>query len=236
MTEIVEGIARRLAKFYEDGVELMEIHTPKSGSGALPFVNGRRVPIVLVMGDSTYSAGLRATPRNPYVWICPDLRDAEGRKIRLADILGAAKVEKNQKIWMLVDGSEVRISLPRGEAAARLFPEEVEPETEYAEGATTLIQVTRYERDPAARTACIAHHGTRCLVCGIDFGSVYGEIGVGFIHVHHLVPLAIVSAEYVVDPVKDLAPVCPNCHAMLHRKSPPFSINELKLLMGDLGK
>jgi 5-methylcytosine-specific restriction protein A len=33
--------------------------------------------------------------------------------------------------------------------------------------------------------------------------------------------------NYIVDPVKDLEPVCPNCHAMLHRKDPPYSIEEL---------
>ena len=36
------------------------------------------------------------------------------------------------------------------------------------------------------------------------------------IHVHHIVPVSEIGEEYVVDPVKDLIPVCPNCHMVLH--------------------
>ena len=31
-----------------------------------------------------------------------------------------------------------------------------------------------------------------------------------------------------VDPVKDLRPVCPNCHAMLHKQTPALNIEKLK--------
>jgi 5-methylcytosine-specific restriction protein A len=31
-----------------------------------------------------------------------------------------------------------------------------------------------------------------------------------------------------VDPLNHLCPVCPNCHAMLHKRTPPLSIDELK--------
>lgn len=60
--------------------------------------------------------------------------------------------------------------------------------------------------------------------------KVYGEIGRGFIHVHHKVPLSSIGKEYELDPIKDLVPVCPNCHAMLHRKEPPYDVNDLKEL------
>lgn len=96
----------------------------------------------------------------------------------------------------------------------------------YSEGALKVIKVNAYERDRKARQACINFHGTDCKVCGLDFGSRYGEIGAGFIHVHHLVPLASIGAEYEVDPVKDLVPVCPNCHAMLHLGA--SSVSDLK--------
>jgi 5-methylcytosine-specific restriction protein A len=42
------------------------------------------------------------------------------------------------------------------------------------------------------------------------------------------VPISDVGEEYVVDPIRDLTPVCPNCHAMLHRQTPPLTIEELK--------
>ena len=59
---------------------------------------------------------------------------------------------------------------------------------------------------------------------------VYGERGVGFIHVHHLKPLSEISKEYEVDPIGDLRPLCPNCHAMIHRR-PEMGIEELKELI-----
>ena len=49
----------------------------------------------------------------------------------------------------------------------------------------------------------------------------------GFTHVHHLSPLSIVGADNQVDPIDDLRPVCPNCHAVLHRREPPYSLDEV---------
>lgn len=106
------------------------------------------------------------------------------------------------------------------------------PEIVY-EGAKKEIIVNRYERSHEAREKCIATHGCKCAVCGIDFERVYGEMGRGFIHVHHIVPLSSIGKEYELNPVKDLVPVCPNCHAMLHRKDPPYKIEELKNIMSE---
>lgn len=100
------------------------------------------------------------------------------------------------------------------------------PETVY-EGAKKVITVNSYERNREARNMCIAVHGCKCAVCGMNFEDVYGELGRGFIHVHHVVPISSIGKEYELKPAKDLIPVCPNCHAMLHRKDPPYTINEL---------
>lgn len=109
-----------------------------------------------------------------------------------------------------------------------LYPDEVTAPGRFAEGATHSVFVNLYERNPAARGGCIAHYGARCQVCDLDFGVRYGVIGAGFIHVHHLKQLSEVGEEYLVDPVLDLRPVCPNCHAMLHQQHPPLTIEELK--------
>jgi len=106
----------------------------------------------------------------------------------------------------------------------------------YVEGAVESVIVNAYERDQVARQACIFHYGTRCQVCRFDFGERYGEVGKGFIHVHHLIPLSEIRAQYRVDPVDDLRPVCPNCHAMLHRTSPPLKIDELRARLGGTKK
>jgi 5-methylcytosine-specific restriction protein A len=88
--------------------------------------------------------------------------------------------------------------------------------------------VNKYERDPRARQLCLNHYGYCCSVCGLDFSERYGELGAGFIHVHHLKELSAVGQGYNVDPVADLRPVCPNCHAMLHKVSPAMPVEELK--------
>lgn len=109
--------------------------------------------------------------------------------------------------------------------------DEIEDSEGYIEGALKKVFVNRYERDGNAREKCIAAHGCKCAVCGLDFEKMYGEIGRGFIHVHHIVPISSIGEEYQIDPVKDLIPVCPNCHAMLHRQEPPFSVDGLKKML-----
>lgn len=106
-----------------------------------------------------------------------------------------------------------------GEAHPERPAEELPPGQTFPEGAAQKVLVNRYERNPAARAACIAHHGCRCVVCGFDFEAVYGELGKGFIHVHHVVPLGTIKEDYDVNPVTDMVPVCPNCHAMIHHRS-----------------
>lgn len=99
------------------------------------------------------------------------------------------------------------------------------------EGSRISVQVSRIERNPAARRKCITLFGTACCVCGLDFERVYGQIGSGFIHVHHLNPLASARGRRTVNPRSDLRPVCPNCHEMLHRRNPPFGIDEMKSML-----
>jgi 5-methylcytosine-specific restriction protein A len=99
------------------------------------------------------------------------------------------------------------------------------------EGSKKLVSSHRYERNLKARDKCIKHYGTQCQICGFDFAERYGSIGKGFIHVHHLIPLSMRNEEYELDPIRDLLPVCPNCHAMFHRRTPPYSITELREIM-----
>ncbi len=104
-------------------------------------------------------------------------------------------------------------------------------ETGSPEGARSSVLANRYERSNTNRLRCIAIHGTCCAACGIDLGKTYGELGSGFIHVHHVTPVSLIGEGYVVDPATDLVPVCPNCHAMLHRRSPPLQVKELRSIL-----
>lgn len=99
------------------------------------------------------------------------------------------------------------------------------------EGALMGIQVNRYERSPANRATCIAHFGTICQACGFDFLKVYGELGEGFIEVHHRIPVSRMGPDYFVNPLSDLVPLCSNCHSMVHKCNPPMPVENLSALI-----
>jgi 5-methylcytosine-specific restriction protein A len=107
-----------------------------------------------------------------------------------------------------------------------------------AEGEGTRHQVlsVRYERNPINRELCLSYYGYQCRICGLDFRSKYGPIGQDFIHVHHIIPVSKIGKDYKINPIKDLIPVCPNCHAMLHRQNPPFEPDQLKKLIDEMKK
>lgn len=112
-----------------------------------------------------------------------------------------------------------------------LLPEEVIEVPKLFEGAVQQVLVNAFERNQAARKKCISVHGTTCCICGFRFGAMYGPDAEGYIHVHHIKPLSEVRNEYVVDPVRDLRPVCPNCHAVLHLGGGCRSIEEVRQLL-----
>lgn len=101
----------------------------------------------------------------------------------------------------------------------------------YSEGAQENITLSKYERNKKARAACLAYHGTACVICGTDFEKAYGPEFAGKIEVHHIVPISQISEEYEVDPINDLVPVCPNCHTAIHsKKNGVYTIEEMKQL------
>ena len=112
-----------------------------------------------------------------------------------------------------------------------VYPDEVDIEIEYSEGKTKKVLVNSYERNPVARKKCIEHFGLNCQVCDFNFKEKFGDLGKDFIHVHHKIDIATIGNEYSVNPLTDLIPVCPNCHSMLHKRKPAYSISELKAMM-----
>lgn len=108
-------------------------------------------------------------------------------------------------------------------------PGEISDLDRVPEGAVTKVLVNSYERSPVARSRCIAAWGTTCNNFNFNFEARYGDLGRGSIHIHHLRELASVGGDHDVDPVADLRPVCPNCHAMLHRRKPAYTIEELRV-------
>lgn len=96
------------------------------------------------------------------------------------------------------------------------------------EGTPAEMRSIRYERNPINRQLCLHRKGYNCAVCGMNFYDIYGEIGYHYIEVHHTTPVSAMKPRYVFDVDRDLVPLCPNCHAMVHRKNPPYTVNELK--------
>ena len=95
-------------------------------------------------------------------------------------------------------------------------------EYKHLEGKVSHVTHDVYERNPVNRELCLSANGYSCNICGFDFEKKYGLLGHGFIHVHHIEMVADYGGEKYINPITDMIPVCPNCHAMLHRKRPPL--------------
>jgi 5-methylcytosine-specific restriction protein A len=98
----------------------------------------------------------------------------------------------------------------------------------FPEGAVETVIVNRYERDSRNRAIAIRENGLNCAVCAFNFAEFYGPLGIGFIVVHHVVPVSQLGPDYVINPTTDLVCICANCHAMVHRSNPPLSVSELR--------
>ena len=109
------------------------------------------------------------------------------------------------------------------------FPESLNHSSEIYEGLKKQVSVNKYERSSVARKKCVEVHGFTCKICRFDFEKVYGELGKEFIHVHHVTPIHTIGKNYKINYIEDLIPVCPNCHAMLHRtmNGKQYSVQEL---------
>lgn len=134
---------------------------------------------------------------------------------------------KIETLWREMTGSDVT-NLSRNEVG---IEEIVYPER-YTEGALTQITVNKYERNVKARKACLEKYGYICRVCNENLADKYGELGKEFIHIHHIVPLNEIKREYKINPITDLIPLCPNCHAIIHRKTPAYTPDELRSILG----
>lgn len=125
---------------------------------------------------------------------------------------------------------------PRSVLRRHLYPDELDLNTKYVEGTPKQVLVNSYERNAKARKECIRVYGARRIVCKLVMGDRYGMVGKDFIHVHHLRPLARTKGKYVLDPKTDLVPVCPNCHAMLHRPLIMLTPKQLQVKLVRAGK
>lgn len=92
----------------------------------------------------------------------------------------------------------------------------------FPEGAAHHRYIVHRHRERRLRKAKIAEVLKRkgrlaCEVpgCEFDFKESYGDLGNGFAHVHHKIPLSSLKSVRNTK-LDDLAIVCANCHAMIH--------------------
>lgn len=153
----------------------------------------------------------------------PEWFSASRRWVKLVKPNPARKNWKVQDAYNAMRAQRRRV-MPR-------LPEEVNATENLVEGAAKSINVCAFERNALARQKCIEFYGTACSACGLEFADRYGELARDFIHVHHLRPLSTIGHNYTIDPVKDLRPICPNCHAVIHLGGKCRTINEIKELL-----
>jgi predicted HNH restriction endonuclease len=154
---------------------------------------------------------------------------------RFPSVLQISSQQNSIEASQLILQAQERIDVSTQTKASRrpdhLSADEIQPEIEYIEGAVRHVVVNAYERDRLGREACLEHYGRSCVACGFNFGAKYGGETIGYIHVHHIRPISQIGRRYRLDPIRDLRPVCPNCHAVIHRREPPFSIDEVKQML-----
>lgn len=179
--------------------------------------------------------GAAADPEDGAIWSAPwRSLDLAIRRGMLAINEGDADADMRQiELWTSRAAAAVLALLPLevdGDEAGEAAPDVAG----LPEGAKTRIEVNRYERDRRNRAAALAIHGYLCKACDLDMGERYGPAAAGLIEVHHVTPVSEVGPGYIIDPKSDLVPLCPNCHAVAHRRSPPFSVDELRGMQRDL--
>ena len=90
-------------------------------------------------------------------------------------------------------------------------------------------------REAAINRHTINGH-VQCSVCSFDFYEAYGERGRGYIEIHHQKPVFQYedqdTAKFLEQALQNVAPLCSNCHRMIHReKNAPMPVEELRQLI-----
>lgn len=195
----------------------------RSGHGYRNHFDGDKLVWFAKSNSNIHKVSIRKLC-NPEGRVYVFFREEDRAPFTFAGIVKAVEVFDQSPvkiIWSFRAGNDWRLPTQ--------IPEEIDESeaTTLPEGARRTVLVNLYERNPNARRKCIANWGLKCTVCSFDFRERYGELGEGFIHVHHLKPLGEIGEQYELNPIADLRPVCPNCHAMLHRRIPSLSLDEL---------
>lgn len=106
--------------------------------------------------------------------------------------------------------------------------EQQEPE-QFLEGSGPARAHLRIERNRKLISRVKECKGYRCEICDLQFSEKYGDMGKGYIEAHHLVPFAKLKGNAIpLDPKKDFAVLCANCHRMAHKLDDVADMQKLR--------
>lgn len=188
---------------------------------------GSRKPVTLVMDDTTFSAKLEMRKNRTRLFWHADFRDAA--KFGIYADEKSRVILKPYILFKRIENSQYGVDILSKGIEFEKFDKVPKHLSCYLEGGRKVYYTSKYERKARCRQQAIQIHGYKCVVCGFDFREVYGDLGTGYIEIHHKKPLYSLEDEIEINPETDLAPVCSNCHRMLHRRRDRIiNIEELK--------
>jgi 5-methylcytosine-specific restriction protein A len=204
--------------------------------GAENLNSSDRIELVLFFGKKKYQAYIKLEARGrTRIFLFADfVRDLKRITSYNDEFYPTLLFQKNGENAYFVEAIDGEVNFSAAKYSISLLNKtEQNPENErFFEGREKFVTSKKIERSPKNRKLCTQYHGLLCSVCGFNFEKMYGKLGQGFIEVHHIVPLSKFLREKKVDPIKDLTPLCSNCHRMIHRKrNEVLLIDELKTII-----
>ena len=163
--------------------------------------------------------------------ITPSMLEQEGKDYIINKL---SKIDENGNI--IPKENDHRIDEEKNKEAEEEFEDYEFKDDEITklllEGGKTKKVRNVYKRSKEIRQQVIKSHGTICEACGFDFYKTYGEIGMGFIEVHHIDPISTWEEQREPDIENDFLCLCSNCHSMVHRnRKNVLSLENLKTIL-----
>lgn len=225
-----DGKGRRIIGFY---VGATIFNTP------YPNTNPKRI----IASDNTFASyNIRVKSENAYLFDNDNARDIfipfskkDGHGYGQSNIWYANKDSRDTKFK-----NELVIQL---EKVMNAIVDDIalNDEQKYFEGqvSSKVKEIISMNRNTVARKKCIEYYFPdnkqyKCILCGFDFEKQYGSKGVKYIEVHHIeshTTKSKIIGKHEIDPIKDLIPICSNCHSIIHREKPAVSIESMKKII-----
>ena len=131
------------------------------------------------------------------------------------------------------------ISIIRGGTDMDLSGEDYQPEIFENNEKMDISEIKKYsyhrriERNSSNSKKVKDLLGYTCEACEFNFNHFYGKIGEKFIEAHHNVKLSDLpeGKRVKLDYKNDFSVLCSNCHRMVHKKNPPFTVQEIKKII-----